>query len=380
MIRVVNIIEEAKLGGPQIRIASVANSLKGQVDTTVVFPSQNADQFRAKLDEYKIPYKIFNLSRITRELKIALSYIFFSPLEIIKLARYFRKENFDLVHVSGGSWQYKGVIAGKISGLKVVWHLNDTSTPWFIRKTFSLFSVLPEAFIFASSRSQNYYAPLIRKRKKEILIPAPVDTTKFTPEYKSEVSEPILDIVKGKIVIGTTGNINPVKGIETLIRAAEIIKDVVPDLIFVVLGEVYTNQKNYYNQLVSLTKRLSLDNFIFAGGRPDIRPLLSVFDIYACCSLAESSPIAVWEAMAMGKPIVSTDVGDVPKYITDGQNGFITKINDPRRMADGLRALAVDRDLREKFGKRSRGTAVSRLDLSICTEKHLRAYQSIVND
>ena len=58
-LRVANIIEEGKLGGPQIRIASVAKAMKGVVDTTVVMPHENSEPFRKLLDEGDVLYKTF---------------------------------------------------------------------------------------------------------------------------------------------------------------------------------------------------------------------------------------------------------------------------------------------------------------------------------
>ena len=50
-----------------------------------------------------------------------------------------------------------------------------------------------------------------------------------------------------------------------------------------------------------------LINIYFINSRRDVRPLLKRFDIYVCSSDNEASPLSVWEAMSMKKPIVSTD-------------------------------------------------------------------------
>jgi len=82
---------------------------------------------------------------------VACRYVLFSIFEIYKLSKYFKKEKFDLIHASGGSWQYKAVIAAKLSNGKVVWHLNDTSMPWLFRKIFLLFSSFPMHIFFLQS-------------------------------------------------------------------------------------------------------------------------------------------------------------------------------------------------------------------------------------
>ena len=82
-------------------------------------------------------------------------------------------------------------------------------------------------------------------------------------------------------------------------------------------------KEEIYKSLIDLCERLSVNNISFINGRNDIRPLLKRFNVYICSSKAESSPISVWEAMSMSKPIVSTDVGDVSKYVKNNYNGFI---------------------------------------------------------
>jgi len=113
----------------------------------------------------------------------------------------------------------------------------------------------------------------------------------------------------------------------------------------------------------------------WAGPRQDVRPLLKRLDVYVCSSRAESSPISVWEAMSMAKPIVSTDVGDVPLYVKDGENGFIVPIGDVSLLADRVGQILQDSIKRKHFGKISRQIALQNFDILNCGERHLEAYQ-----
>ena len=105
-----------------------------------------------------------------------------------------------------------------------------------------------------------------------------------------------------------------------------------------------------------------------------MRPLLKRFDVYVCSSKAESSPISVWEAMSMARPIVSTHVGDVPLYVQNDYNGYIVAIEDTNQMADCVLKLLQDETLRKSFGSRSREIARESLDIALCAKKHLYAY------
>ncbi len=379
-IRVANVIEEGKLGGPQVRIASVSRVLGERVETTVVMPNENSVVFRNRCDVLGVKFKTFWMSRITKEWKVALRYILFTPFEVLRLAIYFKNEGFDLIHASGGSWQYKAIIAAKLAGIKVLWHLNDTSMPWVFQQLFVFFSRFVDGYIFASERSKQYYDSLIEDKKPEFIIPAPVDTSNFDPSLHYDSDETLIQAWEGKVVIGTVANINPIKGLEVFIKAAAEVSHRVDNLFFVVVGPVYSNQRDYCNHLHDLCTKYSLTNIDFVGSKTDVRSLLERFDIYICSSNAESSPISVWEAMAMEKAIISTDVGDVPLYVTDGINGIVINVGDSNELADKMALLILSDSMRFDFGRKARDVAVQKLDLQKCANLHYDAYRTILQN
>jgi glycosyltransferase involved in cell wall biosynthesis len=379
VISVAYILEDGRLGGPHIYIHRLNKALHKKVKSIIIIPNEDSEEFQLLCEESGIQYKTFWMSRITKEWKFALRYIFFSPIEIVRLALYFRREKFTFIYAGGGSWQYKGVIAGKLAGIKVLWHLNDTSIPFIFRTLFGLLSKYADGFVFASERSRQYYGSLIKQKTNEFVIPAPVDTKTFDQVQKYKGDEVLLESWQGKIVIGVVANINPVKGLETLIQVAAILNQQFDNLVFTVVGPIFSNQKRYFEQLHNICRYQSVNNIYFVGGRSEIRPFLNRFNIYVCCSLAESSPIAVWEAMSMGKAIVSTDVGDVPLYVRHNHNGFIVEVGDFKKMSDYISVLILDELLRLKFGGLSRNIAVNQLDSRLCAIRHLKAFTDIQN-
>jgi glycosyltransferase involved in cell wall biosynthesis len=378
MLRIANIIEEGKYGGPQERIANVAAAIKDDVETVVVLPKANSETFRTKLDRLKIKYKVFNLSRITREFWPACRYILFSIPEVIQVASYLHKEKFDIVHVSGGAWQYKGVIAGRLAGIKVIWHLNDTYLSRPLKLVFSFVKKFTDAYIYSSIRTLDYYQPIIKDNKQGFLVHPPVDTEYYSPDSCISSYENG-DLWEGKIVIGTTANVNPTKGIDIFIRAAEKLNKEFDDIKFVVVGKVYKNQIKYYDKCKAMCDELNIKNMEFISNCDEVRPLLNHFNLYVCTSFSESGPISLWEALSMGKPIISTDVGDVHLFVNQNVNGEIVNVGDYQELARKISDLINDTEKRKEYGVNSRKIAIKKLDIKLCARAHINAYVKVLD-
>jgi glycosyltransferase involved in cell wall biosynthesis len=105
-----------------------------------------------------------------------------------------------------------------------------------------------------------------------------------------------------------------------------------------------------------------------AGGRihvpgqqtpADVLATVAALDVYAYGSLRESLPLAVLEAMLLGRPIVATAVGDLPHVLTDGA-GALVPAGDVAGMAAAIDALLAAPDARQRAGRRAAETARSR--------------------
>ena len=123
--------------------------------------------------------------------------------------------------------------------------------------------------------------------------------------------------------------------------------------------------------------RSGLKNFFFLGTRIDVRPFLKAMDIYICSSKNESSPLSLLEAMSMEKAIVSTDVGDVAKFITNGNNGYLVKNGDENDFVIYIKKLIDNEILRYNLGKSARDVVKQKFDLKICSDNHIDMYRNL---
>ena len=378
-IKVANIIEDARLAGPQKRIMMVASVLDKKIETKIIFPKKNSEEFRLQCRSFGVKYLPLSLTTMSNNFMSILKYMVLFPYEISSLLFIFKKHRFDLVHVSGGCWQFKGVIAAKLAKLKVIWHLNDTQSPFFIRKIFSYLSSYANCFIFASEKTKEYYINLIPSKTKNFLIQSPVDINYFDQKIKYPIEEIKKKfLLEKKTVIGTIGNINRNKDHTTLLKTAKLISSYSKDMIFLVVGPVYKSQKKYFTSLMDLIKKEEINNIHFLEGKEDVRPFLKIMDIYVCSSDNEASPLSVWEAMSMEKAVVSTDVGDVAKFIDNGINGFLVNRGDSNGLAKKIINLAEKPELRNNFGKSARLVVKNKLNLNLCAKLHNTVYKETI--
>ncbi|MCI5218667.1 MAG: glycosyltransferase family 1 protein [Candidatus Electrothrix sp. LOE2] len=379
-IKVCNITEEGRFGGPARRIVQVAKALKPLgVDTHVVYPNLDSERFTQELSHAGVKATALNITRLTKEKKILARYIIRFPIEIIILCLFFRKHDFQLVHVNG-SYQLKGVIAAKLMGIPAVWHLNDTGMDAIIKKiSMVLAKYCASGFIVAGKRVRDFYLQEsdVLEKKPVTEIHAPVDTVIFNPELVD--SDERLTEADGTKILTVSG-FAPGKGLTYFINMASILMQQKQNISFFIAGAKINSQKEYIQSLEQQIASSKLnDKILFLGLVKNVPAILKGADIVVITSLAEASPTVVWEAMSMGKAIVSTDVGSVNQYIEDGVSGLIVPIKDAKALSEKVQLLLDNPTLRQEMGAKARIVAQQHLDISIAAQKHRDFYQEIIS-
>src|SRR6185503_4454165 len=109
----------------------------------------------------------------------------------------------------------------------------------------------------------------------------------------------------------------------------------------------------------------------------DVRPFVTACDVVALCSLTEAFSLAAIEAMALGRPVVHSDVGGAAEMIEPGRNGYLFPAGDTRVFVDKLAALA-DRSRREAMGAHARRVAESRFSEKAMVDRYERLLLSLL--
>lgn len=170
-------------------------------------------------------------------------------------------------------------------------------------------------------------------------------------------AKPDLDIAADEIAIGTVARLEPVKGVEYLIRAAALLSRSLPArrLKYVIIGGGELEQG-----LIKLAGRLGIwDRMIFTGFRADAAALLPALDIYVQPSLNEAMGRAPLEAQALGLPVVVSRVCGLPDVIKEGETGLAVEPGDPEALAAALERLILSDKLRARMGAAAKAWAAA---------------------
>ena len=182
----------------------------------------------------------------------------------------------------------------------------------------------------------------------------------------------------GKLHVIFTARMVREKGTLILIDAAEELrKDYESKVDFWLCGKLSDNP----NALSEEELRAHCDgNYIqWLGFRKDVKELLQQASIVAFPSYyREGVPKSLIEACATGRPIVTTNSIGCKDTVDDGVNGFLIPVKDSHTLADKLRILIDNPDLRRRMGEASRQKAEREFSLDDVIKKHLEVYQSLV--
>lgn len=176
-----------------------------------------------------------------------------------------------------------------------------------------------------------------------------------------------------RIVIGTIATLIPQKGLGDLLDVAKALRDAGRKALFVIVGD-----GKLRGDLEAKRRELGLEDTVVLTGwitnAADVA--LPTFDIFFQPSLWEAMSVVILEAMAAGKPVVATRVGENGEVIDDGVDGLLVQPKDIAGMAEALGRLIDDPTLRVRLGAAAR----RKVEQHFTVEHMTRAYEEVYLD
>jgi glycosyltransferase involved in cell wall biosynthesis len=152
------------------------------------------------------------------------------------------------------------------------------------------------------------------------------------------------------LTFGYLGQIHPLKGVDVLVRAVASLPPR-SDVALEIHGDL-SKQPAYSDRLRALASGRSDIRFPGPFGRDRIAEVLSGLDVVVVPSRwYENTPLVIYEAFAAGKPVIATNLGGMSEVVAPGVNGMLFERGDASGLAECLRLLVADADLRERLAR-----------------------------
>ena len=172
------------------------------------------------------------------------------------------------------------------------------------------------------------------------------------------------------VVFLTTARLDPQKGIPFLLRAAQAVEGAR----FAIAGSGPERHR-----LERAAAGLGIgDRVLFLGHRDDVPALLAASDAFVLPSLFEGTPLAILEAMAAGLPVVASRIDGIDELIVDGEDGLLVPPGEPDRLADALRRVVAEPDLRARLGNAARDRVASEFSAAATAARVSRVYEDLL--
>ena len=195
------------------------------------------------------------------------------------------------------------------------------------------------------------------------IIPPGVNIHHFYPIPQDEAKEAIGILASDRMAL-FVGRIEPLKGVDTLIRAMAHVKSNCvsfrcPHYLVIIGGDPNGESEDTtaeMSRLQSLCKILGLDEIVVFLGKRDQNTLpyyYSAAEVVVVPSHYESFGMVALEAMACGTPVIASRVGGLAHLVKEGETGYFVPAQDPIALSEKLRHIFVNHNLRTELGARA---------------------------
>lgn len=339
MIRVVRIIARLNIGGPAIHATLLTDRLDpSRYRTTLVTGTEDASEGNYLALHGRSSASLVQMPDLGRELSGT------RDLGSLRaLVSLIRRERPHIVHTHAAKAGALGRVAAAICRVPVVVH---TYHGHVLRGYFSprkehvfrsiergLARVTDELVAVTPRVRQDLLEMRIGRADRFSVVPLGFDLDQFADAARRRGQlRRELGVGLEVPLVGIVARLVPIKAHDVFIEAARLVHAVRPDAHFVVVGDGERRQE--LERAVEQAGLRPVTHFL--GWRADLVRIYADLDVVTLTSRNEGSPVALIEAMACARPVVSTSVGGVPDVVQDGQTGRLVPVNDAQALAEAI--------------------------------------------
>jgi glycosyltransferase involved in cell wall biosynthesis len=275
----------------------------------------------------------------------------------VTLARQIRRQGISVIHSTDRPRDAVAcAVLGKMSGAKAIIHAHlkcgdwlGGSIRWSMRQVDALIGV--SEFVTRSLVEYGYDAA-----KTHAVLNA-IDLPRWDFRLDGGPIRQSFGIPSSAPVISCAARLFRAKGQDVVVKAVAAIRSEFPDVRLLIIGsdDRMAMRESFTAELTQLASNLGIsENVIFTGQRSDMPLIIAASDVFALASDEEPFGLVFAESMAMKKPVAAVANGGTPEVVEHGKSGLLSPAGDAEALANNLRILLRDPELRGRMGEHGR--------------------------
>lgn len=294
---------------------------------------------------------------------------------VVRLQKVIKKEGIELIHAQTRVAQVAAHLLAKLADVPYLSTCHGFFKPRWGRRVFPCWG---DAVVAISEPVREHLVNDFKVSKQKVsLIPNGIDLDRISGLPSGAEKDNLrrrYGLGADSQVIGIIGRLSPVKGHRYLLLALAELISTKPKIHCLIVGDGDLRAK-----LIKLAKTLNIvDHISFLEATPKTQLPLAVMGCFVLPSLQEGLGLAILEAMAMGLPVVASDVGGIYTLIKDGQNGFLVPPADPSALAKAIGKLLDDEGLAKRMGQAGQRMVQRKFSLDKMVRQIEGVYKDIV--
>ncbi len=194
-----------------------------------------------------------------------------------------------------------------------------------------------------------------------------IDTNRFADARRNFDREQFLHhwkLPEDSLLVGTVGELSPLKGQEEFLQAATLVLRQYPHACFFIAGLDHSAGNTNRIHLEGLIEKLNLTEPVrLVGWLEDLAQLYGALDVFVSASHTESFGLAIAESMASGTAVVATNTDGAREIIQPGETGLLVPISDVGKLAEAILELLDDSDKRLRLGQAAQQSVAARFSI-----------------
>lgn len=331
-MRIIQIIDSLEIGGAEKMAVNYANSLADTVEFSGLVATRKEGNLRNQLN------KNVNYLFLKRSKTIDIS-------AILRLRNYCKFNEIDYLQAHSSSYFTAFLVKLLFPKIKIIWHDHNGLSEFLSVRKERVLKIVSHFFtgIVVVNYKLKIWAETSLNCKNVLYLP------NFTTIDLDELRVTNLNGITGKKIL-CLANLRFQKNHFLLIEVAVKLKKSHPDWTFHLVGKDFEDHYSSKIKKEIIHKNLSENVFIY-GSRQDTQNCIEQAEVCILTSQSEGLPVALLEYGLNKKPVVTTDVGEIPSIVKNFENGFIVSKSDSEKFYLSLVKLIEQEELRQKLGE-----------------------------